>query len=57
MSWWQALAAWAWGHRKEIAEEISDMQFPEEPSTPLPYSAVEHQRAQERAATSHKVKP
>ncbi len=30
---------------------------PEPKGQPLPFTALEHQRAQERAATSHKVKP
>ncbi len=59
MSWWVKLAVWLWGHKEEVIEEIEAISDPE-PSvlgTPLPYAALEHQREQERAATSHKVIP
>lgn len=44
----------------ELGKVISRKLFPaddDELGQPLPYSAIEHQRAQERAAISHKVPP
>lgn len=55
MIWWQALVSLAWRNRKEIVDEVEQLVDPAEPGQPLPFVDLERQRAQERAATSHKV--
>lgn len=58
MSWVVKVLAWLWGNREEIAADVEHLVDPhEEPTQPLPASALAHQRAQIDAATHAKARP
>lgn len=57
-AWLASALSWLWKNRRqvaEVAEDAANVVHPQEPSHPLPYSELEHQRKQIDSATSHKV--